>query len=152
MNIDELQRRYFALFGTEPVAEKVIDEIEARLGIKLPFDLKQIAAFYRGGFLGGKSHHAISYFGPATNIVDETLRLRKVIGLPQRLIALAEPAASLVVLETKNDEKQETPVIWCDATDANNLEKLEVLNKPQVWPSYAAFFSYLLDEEEEERS
>lgn len=151
MNVDDLKRRYCSLFGVEPVERRAVEEIESRLDVKLPCDLKQIASFYRGGFLGGKSHHAISYLGPATNIVDETLRLRKTIGLPHRLITLAEPAASLIVLETTCDEIEMTPVIWCDAIDATKLDKIEALNKPQIWSSYAAFFSYLLDEEEEER-
>ena len=80
-------------------------------------------------------------------MVDETLRLRRAIDMPHRFVALAEPPSSLIVLDCDSGQ-----VIWCDATDASRLNNLSsTIIAPEIWPSYAAFFEYLLDVEEKER-
>jgi hypothetical protein len=146
--IDELKERYRVLYGNEGVGESTLSEIEAALGLTLPQDFKEIARFFRGGFLGGKSHHAIDISGPANNIVGETLRLRNAIGLPTKFVVIAEPAESLIVMETGAESSN---IIWCDAFDAKNLADAAGLRNPQVWPSYSVFFEYLVNEEEDER-
>src|SRR5437016_575079 len=100
MTVDELRKKYTALFGEEPAAHGIVSGIEAALNITLPSDFKAIADFYRGGMLGGISHFAIACQGPAENIVEETLRLRSAITLPGQLVVIAEPPESLVVLDT----------------------------------------------------
>lgn len=116
----------------------------------LPADFKEIASFYSGGIVGGISLHAFAATGPADNIVDETRRIRAAVGLPMSMVVLAEPAASLIVLDTKQ-QPGSSAVIWLDATDVRRLNDLQSLNNPQVWSSYAEFFGFLLDREMEER-
>jgi hypothetical protein len=147
-----LRERYVGLFGEEPVNEGVIGAIEGTLNIELPADLKRIAAFYSGGFLGGISHHAIDVSGPANNIVEETRRLRLAINLPKRFVVLAEPADSLIVLDCTADGVTNPAVIWCDAHDVVRLNDPATMHKPDRWSTYAGFFSGLLDQEDEERA
>ena len=101
--------------------------------------------------LGGVSHNAIDTSGPATNVVEETLRLRSAINLPQRFVVLSEPPNSLVVLDCKCRATNAPTVIWCAAHDVERFGDLTAMSNPETWPTYAEFFSYLLDEEEEER-
>jgi hypothetical protein len=144
-----LEDRYKTFAEKQPVDQLTLGRIENALSLKLPGDFRKIATFYSGGFLGGKSHNAITLIGPGNNIVDETLRLRAEIGLPHQFIVIAEPPESLIVLDTSN---QGSKVIWCDAPDVRNLANLEILRKPDIWASYYDFFEYLLQEEEDERA
>ena len=105
-----------------------------------------MAKFYSGGFLGGISHHEIASVGEATNIVQETLRLRESIGLAESYVVIAEPSESLFVLNTKG----KPTVIWCDAVEAKNINSGSFSNEPDTWESYGEFFEYLLGEEEDE--
>lgn len=146
--IDELRRKYEALFGPEPSPPNAVAELETRLGIQMPADFKEIARFYSGGYLGGKSLNAVASGGGATNIGDETERLRVAINLPKNMVVLAEPAASLIVMECVDNKGK---VIWLDATDAPKLSDPASLRSPEIWESYSAFFAALLAEEEEER-
>lgn len=148
---DDLFNRYVALFGSEPTSADEITRIEEILGVLLPRDFKEVSSFYSGGILGGISHHAISNGGPPSNIVDETQRLRAAIGLPRCFVVLAEPPASLIVLNT-NVSDSAPAVIWCDAFDVCHLGNPNELHSPHIWPSYASFFGFLLDIEEEERN
>ena len=99
--------------------------------------------------MGGKSHHAIAVTSRATNIVDDTLRLRMTVALPPRFVVIAEPAASLIVMECIGKNSR---VIWCDASDVRKLSQPQSLRAPQIWSSYSQFFDYLLAEEESERN
>lgn len=140
-----------AYYDEDPVAPGEIAAVEATLKVVLPDDLKAVAAFYSGGYLGGISHYAIAARGPADNVVDETQRLRTAIGLPTPYIVLAEPPASLIVLETGGNSADPTPVTWLSATDAARLASGEpFLSAPDVYPSYGAFFFALLEREAEE--
>lgn len=144
MNVDkkliiDARLRYEKLYGNEPCEEYAIDKIEESLKIKLPDDFKLISTFYSGGSLGGISHYEISLSGDS--VLTETLRLRESIGLLHKYVVIAEPASGLIVLNVDNDN-----VIWCDSTDAGNLNT-DSCNNPDVWKSYADFFTYLLDEE-----
>ncbi len=147
-NIQKLKERYTSIYGSEPVSTETLKTIEDKLGVELPADFKEIASFYSGGLLGGISHHAIAAEGAATNIVEETLRIRKAIGLADRFVVLAQPSESLIVLcVDKGDGSSE--VIWCDAVEAKNLNSYNFMNAPDIWDSYMEFFSHLLDEDEE---
>ncbi len=146
-NLASLRQRYVALFGKEPSPAGAIADLESSLDVGLPHDLKAIAEFYSGGMLGGISHNAFAAGVAATNVAEETLRLRAAIDLPHRFIGLAEPAESLVVLDIDSGV-----VTWCDNFDVSRLDdSSKMIGKPSTWPSYAAFFEYLLDEEGEER-
>lgn len=144
MNFPELKSRYFAICGAEPCSENELHNIEKALGLKLPSDFKQVSRFYSGGLLGGISHHEIAASGNASNVVDETLRIRAAIGLERHYVVLAEPSESIIVL----DASAHPAVIWCDAVDAVNINSRKFSTSPDVWENYADFFSYLLEEEE----
>jgi hypothetical protein len=64
-----------------------------------------------------------------------TLRLRTSVGLPHEYVVLAEPAESLIVMDSGSSE-----VFWIDASDAKRLADPRLLRKPQVFQSYADFF------------
>jgi hypothetical protein len=140
---------YVGIFGEEGVARDACDAIERLLGVQLPSDLRRLATFYSGGALGGFGHHAISTGGPATNVVGETLRIRAAVGLPPELVVLAEPPESLMVLTTPGTRDE--GVTWCSATDVHALRDGRHRESVDRWPSYYAFFRYLLDLEMEER-
>lgn len=105
----------------------------------------KISRFFSGGLKGGISHLAHASKGPEDNIVIETLRLRKSIGLNNRYIVIAEPAESLIVLNIESSE-----VIWCYNLDVHNINNGNYLVTPDRWENYLSFFKYLLDEEDEE--
>ena len=146
VDIDTLRKRYIAEFGDEPCSSQVLSDVESALDVQLPEDFKQISTFDSGGYLGGISRHEIACMGDATNIVRETLRLRDSIGLDSNYIVIAEPAESLIVLNTTG----KPAVIWCDAVEAKNINSQEFINLPDTWENYSDFFEYLLDEEEDE--
>ncbi len=151
MTLNPLRTRYIELFGNEPADDGVLGQIQSRLGVAIPSDFRQIASFYSGGMVGGISHHAIAAKGRETNILAETLRLRKSIALPHSMLVLAEPAESLIILVT--DHSMARPaVLWLDSIDAPNRNDVESLRNPESWNSYADFFEFLLDSELEERS
>jgi hypothetical protein len=150
--IRRLRERYFTLVGEEPANAGAIPTIEKRLNLTLPDDIKAISEFYSGGFLGGISHYAIAVGGPADNVLDETIRLRVSIAFPDRLLVLAEPPESIIVLNCKSETAHEPAVIWCDALDSTRLDEFTALTKPETWSSYSSFFAHLLDEEEKEQA
>lgn len=151
MGIDDLRNRYVALFGVEPAEPGVTQELERALEVTLPDDFKRIASFYSGGMVGGISHHAIAVGGQATNILDETTRIKSTAGLPRSFLALAEPPESLILLDTAASEG--TPaVLWIDANDIAQLGVAQKLREPDMWASYADFFAFLLEREEQERA
>lgn len=143
--IDTLRERYIAEYGREACEANTISKIESVLEVELPEDFKKICEFYSGGLLGGISHHEISNTGDATNLCDETLRLRKAISLDKEFVVIAEPPESLIVMKTTGD----LTVIWCDALDARNISSQEFTGSPQLWETYADFFEYLLNEDDE---
>jgi hypothetical protein len=144
---DELRNRYVSLFGDEPSSAGNLAKMEKSLHVLFPDAFKEIAKFYRGGIIGGVSHHSTGLSGPFNNIPEETLRIRKATKLPTRFVVLAEPPASLIVLDTDNGS-----VIWLDNIDIDKLNHIDSLHNPQIWNSYDDFFSFLLRQEEEERA
>ena len=144
-SIEILKLRSIELFGFQPLPDSEIHKIEHSLGIQLPDDLKRISQFYSGGYCGD-----FDYWSPSNslNFVDETLRLRTAISLPNKYIFLAEPPESGVFLEIGSQSK----VIWCDAVEVDKLSSGNFENKPDIWNSYKDYFEYLLGVEEEERT
>ncbi len=143
MIIEELRNRYVDLFGLEPTECSGLDLIETELGVELPEDFKNVMKFYSGGMLGGISHNSLA------TIMKETKRLRGAVGLPHSFVVLAEPPVSLIVLNTKRATNQ--VVIWCDGVDVSRLGTRRQMHNPQTWESYAEFFRFLIDTEEQER-
>jgi hypothetical protein len=145
---DSLFTRYARLFRVDPASVADLSEIEHTLGVSLPSDFRNISTFYRGGLLGGISHHAIACRGPATNVLAETQRLRASAQLPHSYVVLAEPPESCIVMNT-GGSPQSPAVIWCDALDVRLLPAVRRLHQPRSWHTYSDFFQFLLDAEEQ---
>ena len=144
--INELKTRYETLFSLDGIGKEAINGIQSALGVCLPADFYEIASFFSGGLLGGISNHSFTISNGSTNIIDETIRLRNSINLPFRFVILAEPAESLIVMDTQN-----TPaVIWFDAVEVSKLDDKTFLSKPNEWNTYTEFFAHLLEDEEGE--
>jgi hypothetical protein len=135
-DVTEFRNKYVELYGAEPCSSGTLVEIETLLCLKLPEDFKNIAEFYSGGLLGGISHHEIASSSDATNIVEETLRIRKATGLRKNLVILAEPPGSIIAF----DVCDKPAIIWCDAVEVENLNSMEFINAPDTWDSYSEFF------------
>jgi hypothetical protein len=145
--IDKLREVYESLFPIDGINEEEINEIRTALNVCLPEDFCEIASFYSGGLLGGISIHSFANSGSSTSIINETLRLRNSIHLPLRFVVLAEPAESLIVMDTQN-----TPsIIWCDAVEASKLDNRSFASKPDEWNTFTEFFAQMLEDEEEEQ-
>jgi len=148
--IQELRTRYERLLAIDGIASEGIDkekinEIQTRLKVNLPNDFCEIASFCNGGLFRDYSY---ANFNGCTNIIDETIKLRRAVNLPLRFVVLAEPDESLIVMDTEN-----TPsIIWCDATEVSKLDTNTFISKPDEWSTYAEFFAYLIEDEEEERT
>src|SRR5262249_5802430 len=120
MIIEELRNRYVAFFWLEPTASVELELIGKELGLLFPSDFTSVAKFSCGGLLAGISHNAIAARGPGTNITDETNRLRGATGLAHSFVVLAEPPASLIVMNVVKTTGSPA-VIWCDAIDVSRL-------------------------------
>lgn len=144
-SIPSIRERYDLLFTDDVIAPQAVARIEQQLQLQLPDDFKEIASFYNGGLIGGIS--IFSYNDHHPNLIEETLRLRKDIQLPHSFLFLAEPAESMIVLDTA----QTPAVIWCDSIDIHQLHDRSFQIAPDTWNTFSDFFEYLLTQEEEEQ-
>lgn len=143
--IQSIKKRYDLLFPDDVITPQVIAKMEQQLQLQLPDDFKKIASFFNGGLIGGISIFSYDHYTP--NIIEETLRLRKDIQFPHSLLFLAEPAGSMIVLDTAH-----TPaVIWCDSIDVHQLHDRSFQIAPDTWDTFGDFFEYLLTQEEAEQ-
>lgn len=140
-----LKKRYETLYSVEGIDHIQLDKIQRLLNIKLPTDFSKIALFYSGGHLGGISNYSFSDCDACTNIIHETIRLRDMVNLPERFIVLAEPPASLILMDTVENPA----IIWLDAVEVSKLQDKSFEVKPDEWKTYEAYFSELLEEEEQ---
>ena len=144
--IEELRERFLQLQESDGISELDLNKIEEKLEVKLPLDFRKISMFYSGGYLGGISNYSFIDDGNNFNIVDETIRLRREIGLPKRFIVLAEPPESIIVMDTENVQS----IIWCDSVEVDKLENKSFITKPDEWNSYSEYFGQLIEDEEDE--
>ncbi|MDR2155778.1 MAG: hypothetical protein LBE78_12285 [Burkholderiaceae bacterium] len=143
--MDQLKIRYEKLNGLHPAEENYLCELESDLNLSLPHDFLSATKFFDGSGIAVLPLHAIAC-EPATNVLSETKRLRDSIGLPEKFLVLGEPPESLLVLDCSDGR-----VIWCDAIDAPRLGKEPLAREPETWRAFSDFFTYLLDEEENDR-
>ncbi|WP_141248115.1 SMI1/KNR4 family protein [Flavobacterium sp. ACN2] len=113
------------------------------LHVKLPSDFCEISNFFNGSIW----MHSFLFDDP-TNLIEETLRIRKAVGIPDRFIVLAEHDMSVFVMDTENKPS----IIWLDSIEISLLDTLEAISEPDIWNDFSDFFEYLLDDEEEERN
>lgn len=152
--IDVCLKRYLSFYEARKLSDKALVYIEQVLGVILPHDFKKISKVFDGfEILGGIDLFSFDPESPGFNIVGKTLFYRSSdMRLPSRFIALRESEVSFVVMETQADEKIDAPIFECSISDAYNIsEGKPMLDNPVFYPSFADFFSYLLDLEESER-
>lgn len=150
-NIENLSKRYCAIFGSEPVDKAEIHKIESSLGLLLPDDFNEISNFYSGGLLGNVSFFTINAdpyddFG----LVNRTLYYRTCdLKLPHKYVALSENEVSFVVLETQENVHRNARVIECSISDAYCLSSgLQMQDDPTIYDNFSIYFESLLKKEE----
>jgi hypothetical protein len=140
-DINKLRDRYILLFGEiDGVSTEDLNKIESELQISLPTDFKEITSFCDGRI----GLHSFLFDDP-TNIIEETLRIRKAVSIPNNFVILAEDSISVFVMDTENKPS----VIWLDSIEISQLHNPSSISKPDIWNDFSDFFEYLLDEEEE---
>lgn len=143
-DINKLRDRYILLFGEiDGVSTEDLNKIESELQLSLPTDFKEIASFCDGRI----GLHSFLFSDP-TNIIEETLRIRKAVGIPNNFVILAEDSISVFVMDTQ----KKPSVIWLDSIEISQLDNPSSLSNPDIWNDFSDFFEYLLNKEEEERN
>lgn len=147
--IHSLKNRYINLFNLEKgISKNEVQSMEKKLSCFLPDDLKEILAFYDGFFdIAKLSLFSFDTTVEGWNICDQTLYLRHSINLPKEYIVLKEGDEGLIALNCVTKE-----VVWCGISDVDNLVGGNPLtDNPLIFPTFEAFFEFLLDEEEKMR-
>ena len=119
-----------------------LHKVELYLDVTLPDDFKEISLLYSIDYLGGMPNNQVVRDGNALNLIDETLRIRNVIGLPHEYVFLGELDTSAVLLNTV----KQPHVIWVDSIAIERLSQLES-DEYDAWENYQDYFEYLLQEE-----
>jgi len=150
-NIDLLIKRYLEIAPFNQVSSETLVLIEKALNIVLPNDFKEITKYYSGNILGTIYFFNLELFGEF-NIVEQTIFYRHKIKLPFRYLPLYEESDGFIIMETQDDPRKPSPVIWCAVEDVYNLcEDKPLIYNPTIFPNFTDFFEYLLDQEEQER-
>lgn len=141
--LSELKTKYLEVFPEDGLSQNELNAIEEKLCITLPDDFKEISKYFSGGSVG-----IIEFYdfkdNNDINIINETLRLRESIKLPEQYIVLAEPPESIVIMDIKNIPA----IIWCDSLDIENIKSHKYMSQPDVWESFSDFFNDMLLSEE----
>ena len=124
-----------------------LHKVELYLDVTLPDDFKEISLLYSIDYLGGRPIYQVVRDGNALNLIDETLRIRNVIGLPYEYVFLGELDTSAVLLNTV----KQPHVIWVDSIAIERLSQLES-HEYDAWENHQDYFEYLLQEEVSERN
>ena len=141
--MSEVQSRYEARAGSNPISPDFLRKLEEGLGVSLPASFVAVAAYFDGRGVDALPLHPLADI--PGNALDETLRLRRAIDLPARFLVLGEPPESLLVLDCIDGR-----VIWCDAGDAEGLGEGRFNLAPHVWTQFSDFLDFLLDEQDAE--
>lgn len=142
------------LFEKAGINKNQIDTIEEELSIILPKDFKEIANVFDGYTeIGGMSLFSFDTSVKGWNVIEKTKFYRaSACSLPKCYLALREEGESFIVMKTQKNPSLDAPIIWCSLSDAYNLQDdTKLQDNPKIFPSFADFFEYLLDQEEEER-
>ena len=142
-----IRQQCLLLNGARAVEPGFLDEVQSHLGLELADDFREAAEFFDGSGIYVLPLHAIGW-APAPNVLDETRRLRERAGLARQFLVLAQPPASLIVMDCSGGGGR---VIWCDDVDVCRLGSEALLTAPDSWPTYTAFLEYLISEEQQDR-
>ncbi len=148
MNTDALEKRIIKILGNHSLKNEEINNVENSLNIKFSdifLKLNKLCSY--------EYAHTFSFFNFGKNgpdsVIETTLGIRENYQNSENFIVLYLDGAGIVLLNVA-DEK--SPVIWCSVYDIENVfNNLPLTAKHQFFPTFADFFTYLLDEEEEMR-
>ena len=116
--IEKIKTLYLEQFPEDGLTECEIKEIEDTLGVVLPNDFKDISQFFSGGTVGIVNFYDFKRSN-SQNVIDETIRLREIVNLPETIVVLSEEGESIVLLDLNN-----TPaIIWCDSVEIEKDRK-----------------------------
>ena len=92
------------------------------------------------------------FFSFDNGVINETLAMRRNedISFPEDTLVLSEMDTSFILMKCCGDHEE---IYWIAIEDIYNYcEGKPLLYNPITFPTFADFFSYLLDEEEKERA
>ncbi len=148
--IENLLKEYKTLMGGDTFEGCNLDDLENAeklLHVKLPEDFKKISLAYTIDYIGGIPNYQIARGASTLNIVDETLRIRKAIGLPHEFVFLSELDSSVILLNTVSIPA----VIWVDSVAIGRLDSLEQ-TEYDSWDTYHDYFEFLIQTEKDDVS
>lgn len=150
LKIQNLISKFKKLFPQEINIEKNrIDIISEGLNVKIPEDLKYFSMYFDGNN-GPIINGMLAYDenDSPDNIISWTKSFRNLApSLPHRFLVLATGGEGLIFLDTESGS-----VLWIGESDYYNLcEDKPLLDNPTIFPTFTAFFEFLLNEEEKLR-
>jgi hypothetical protein len=149
MNIDILEKRIEKVLGRHPLTQEEISSVENDLKVRFPeifVKLNKRCSYEYAGFDFFNFRKKGTY-----SLVTETLAIRKTYdGDSNKFVVLYTDDAGIVILNT---EDENASVMWCSIYDIENVfNNLPLEHSYEFFPTFADFFTYLLDEEEAEGS
>ena len=137
------------------IEHKELDSISNNLSLILPLDFREINIA-----IGHASFNSMEFFRvtqKSNGIIRNNLEIRKQYikdsegkSDMSHILVLADDDGGSVFMITQDSLENPTPVIWCDYGDMYyySIHK-EFRNPHDEWPSFTAFFEYLVEQEEQ---
>jgi hypothetical protein len=131
--------------GNNIINIKDIDNVEKATDVKLSSEFRELYSALPYTFIGSTT----SWSFP-TGVIEETLSLRKTRHLPLDTLCISEESESVIFMKCLGDHEE---IYWLSYADAHNYcENKTLEDNPVIFPTFADFFAYLLDEEEKLRA
>lgn len=132
-----------------PLQLNDINWVERELKICFSDDFVEINQIFDYAYLGSFEFNALYYQG-RSGVVEETLEFRQEVHLPNRYVVLSYTGDTrFVIMETQEDPHKNTPILWIEPEDLDNLIQEKPLEYDHtIWPSFTDFFEYLVEQEE----
>lgn len=147
--INTLIIRYESLIGERPMRRASIKKIENDLGVKFSQD------FYLINEKCCYGNFTYELFNPLTtddySVIGATKVARSDYNIPSNIIILSEAYDALILMETSLQGENEKVYIISVEDFERFSEKQPLLYQHRIFPTFADFFEYLLDEEEKLR-
>jgi len=159
MNLNSINGRIKYLVEQDAILECFIPNIELsaisnRLGIILPHDFCEISTE-----ISLDSFSTMQFWGISVKrneIICNNLEIRKQYTEDSKgqsdmshILVLADDDGGSVFMITQDSPEKPTPVIWCDYGDMYYYSIHKKFQYPHdEWPSFTAFFEYLVEQEE----
>ncbi len=147
MTKQHLEKRIEKMFGNHPITAEEISAVESTLKIKFPdifVRLNKVCSYEYSNLVGFLNFRRKGTY----SLINDTLGVRKYYeGNSEKFVVLYSDDAGIFLLNT-GDEK--ASVMWCSIYDIENVFNDRPLEYDyDFFPTFADFFTYLLDQEEE---